>query len=62
MEHIPPLKDKFSHVEDGPARNTKVRKRWCFTKTTHKTILLIMSVWIVWMRKVNATIKEYRTS
>ena len=27
MEHIPPSNHKFPQVEDGPAKNTRVRKR-----------------------------------
>ena len=34
MEHIPPSKIKFQQVEDGPARNTRVRKRMMFQADT----------------------------
>ena len=52
MKHILLLKDKYLQIEDGPARNTRARKKMKFYASPPKTILLILSVWIVWMRKV----------
>ena len=34
MEHIPPSKDKYPRVEDGPARNTRARKKMVFHADT----------------------------